>query len=554
MPYLLLERRDDLAVVRPVRRQGDDVERALLLGRGDQRVHAPEGRGVRGRRGRGTTARGAGAARLGRRVPARGEREAGEQRHAAGARAGEAGASRGGGGPVAAAYGHGCSSSGRRPVRAARGEVAQPCDRISRISTRQGNVRATGRRPAPGQARAAAAVRAAGRGTPCRTARSARSCAGSCRRTSCWRTTPRSPSSTPTPAARGHVLVVPRAHATDLWEVDPDSAAGVMRTAHAVAALLRDRLHPDGLTLRQNNGAASGQRVDHLHVHLVPRWHGDGTVGWPWPPPQDLDLDAVLADLTGVGSRAWTGTARGRCWQASRRARWRRTRRSTRSRWRRTTTSGTAGSTSAGRCGPGDPEVVYGAGKTPQQVLDVVAALRAAAPGGARHPGGARRPSRRCAAHPRRRWSRAAVAVGPLPRAARPVVVVAAGTQRRPGRGRGRADRAGARGGVERVDDVGVAGPAPAARRPAGARPRRLPRRRRRHGGRAAQRRRRAGRHAAGRGARPASATAPRSAASPPCWGCSTAARPGSSWSTSTTASGRACTRPASRGAGRRPA
>jgi histidine triad (HIT) family protein len=103
-----------------------------------------------------------------------------------------------------------------------------------------------------------------------------------------------------TPAARGHVLVVPRVHATDLWEVDPDSAAGVMRTAHAAAALLRDRLHPDGLTLRQNNGAASGQRVDHLHVHLVPRWHGDGTVGWPWPPPQDLDLAAVLADLTGA--------------------------------------------------------------------------------------------------------------------------------------------------------------------------------------------------------------------------------------------------------------
>ncbi len=102
-----------------------------------------------------------------------------------------------------------------------------------------------------------------------------------------------------TPAARGHLLVVPRVHAVDLWEVDADSAAGVMRTAHAAAALLRTRLRPDGLTLRQNNGAASGQRVDHLHLHLVPRWHGDGTVGWPWPPPQDLDLAEVLAQLTG---------------------------------------------------------------------------------------------------------------------------------------------------------------------------------------------------------------------------------------------------------------
>ncbi len=99
------------------------------------------------------------------------------------------------------------------------------------------------------------------------------------------------------PAARGHTLVVPRTHVADVWEAGPDLLADVARAAHAVAALLRERLTPDGLTLRQNNGAASGQRVDHLHLHLVPRWHGDGTVGWPWPPPQDLDLDDVLRSL-----------------------------------------------------------------------------------------------------------------------------------------------------------------------------------------------------------------------------------------------------------------
>ncbi|HEU0100910.1 MAG TPA: HIT family protein [Mycobacteriales bacterium] len=99
------------------------------------------------------------------------------------------------------------------------------------------------------------------------------------------------------PAARGHTLVVPRTHAEDLWDIDAQTAAAVMRTAHATAGLLRERLAPDGLTLRQNNGEASGQRVAHLHLHLVPRWHGDGTVGWPWPPPVDLDLTEVLAAL-----------------------------------------------------------------------------------------------------------------------------------------------------------------------------------------------------------------------------------------------------------------
>ena len=67
-----------------------------------------------------------------------------------------------------------------------------------------------------------------------------------------------------------------------------------------VAALLRRRLAPDGLTLRQNTGAASGQQVPHLHLHLVPRWHGDGTIGWPWPPPADPDLPGLLARLLGA--------------------------------------------------------------------------------------------------------------------------------------------------------------------------------------------------------------------------------------------------------------
>lgn len=96
------------------------------------------------------------------------------------------------------------------------------------------------------------------------------------------------------PAARGHTLVVPRRHVQDLWSADPEIAAALGRTCSDVARRIRERLAPDGLTMRQNTGAASGQNVFHLHVHLVPRWHGDGTVGWPWPPPDDHDPEEVL--------------------------------------------------------------------------------------------------------------------------------------------------------------------------------------------------------------------------------------------------------------------
>jgi histidine triad (HIT) family protein len=96
------------------------------------------------------------------------------------------------------------------------------------------------------------------------------------------------------PAARGHTLVVPRRHVTDLWSADPETAAALGRACSIVARRIREKLRPDGLTMRQNTGAASGQNVFHLHVHLVPRWHGDGTIGWPWPPPEDHDPDDVL--------------------------------------------------------------------------------------------------------------------------------------------------------------------------------------------------------------------------------------------------------------------
>ena len=100
------------------------------------------------------------------------------------------------------------------------------------------------------------------------------------------------------PAAEGHTLVVPRAHVADLFEAGPHVAGALMAAAQQVAVRLRERLGFDGLTVRQNNGEASGQVVHHLHVHLVPRWHGDGSIGWPAPrrlPP----VEATAARLRG---------------------------------------------------------------------------------------------------------------------------------------------------------------------------------------------------------------------------------------------------------------
>jgi histidine triad (HIT) family protein len=101
-------------------------------------------------------------------------------------------------------------------------------------------------------------------------------------------------------ATRGHTLVVPKQHADDIWALPADDAAAVMRTAHRVAGRLRTSLAPDGLGLYQSNGRAAGQEVFHFHLHLVPRYAGDGVVApWAGTAPSEADQLEVMRAVTG---------------------------------------------------------------------------------------------------------------------------------------------------------------------------------------------------------------------------------------------------------------
>ena len=100
------------------------------------------------------------------------------------------------------------------------------------------------------------------------------------------------------PITRGHTLVVPKAHARDLLDADPDDVAAVARTAQLVAAGLRDAVAPEGLNLLLTNGAAAMQKVFHLHVHVLPRWTGDSLrVSFDRKPGDPDDLDVVAEEL-----------------------------------------------------------------------------------------------------------------------------------------------------------------------------------------------------------------------------------------------------------------
>lgn len=79
----------------------------------------------------------------------------------------------------------------------------------------------------------------------------------------------------PFPLTDGHALVIPRQHVRNLYEL-PDPVAGpILSTAARVARAAKKAFSADGITLRQNNDAASDQHLFHFHLHVIPRFDGD---------------------------------------------------------------------------------------------------------------------------------------------------------------------------------------------------------------------------------------------------------------------------------------
>lgn len=85
------------------------------------------------------------------------------------------------------------------------------------------------------------------------------------------------------PATFGHALMIPKEHYANLFEMPDELLAKSVRLAKRWGKKLVEALGADGLNLVQNNGTAAGQTVFHYHLHLIPRYDGDGA-GELWTP------------------------------------------------------------------------------------------------------------------------------------------------------------------------------------------------------------------------------------------------------------------------------
>lgn len=85
----------------------------------------------------------------------------------------------------------------------------------------------------------------------------------------------------------GHVLVVPKEHAPEFTDVSPESLSAVILAAQKVTRVLEAQLGSDGITVFQEGGLFKD--VEHYHMHIVPRFKGDG---FRWVEP-DIDRSAI---------------------------------------------------------------------------------------------------------------------------------------------------------------------------------------------------------------------------------------------------------------------
>ena len=84
------------------------------------------------------------------------------------------------------------------------------------------------------------------------------------------------------PATKGHCLIIPKEHFDNIYDLDGETAGKLFALATCIARAMRDALKCDGLNLVQNNGEIAGQTVNHFHLHLIPRYEGDGlNLNWP---------------------------------------------------------------------------------------------------------------------------------------------------------------------------------------------------------------------------------------------------------------------------------
>lgn len=82
------------------------------------------------------------------------------------------------------------------------------------------------------------------------------------------------------PVNKGHTLVIPKKHLENMFVIPKEEFVDLMERVHLLAPKIKAAVGADGINLGMNNDAAAGQLVFHAHIHIIPRFEGDGLKHW----------------------------------------------------------------------------------------------------------------------------------------------------------------------------------------------------------------------------------------------------------------------------------
>ncbi|MFC4403179.1 HIT family protein [Gracilibacillus xinjiangensis] len=96
---------------------------------------------------------------------------------------------------------------------------------------------------------------------------------------------------------KGHTLIVPKTHTKDIYETNEEIAAKLFSRVPKVANAIKKAFQPNGINILNNNEAAAGQSVFHLHIHLIPRYGKEDGFGAKWVTNESAYSANELADI-----------------------------------------------------------------------------------------------------------------------------------------------------------------------------------------------------------------------------------------------------------------
>jgi len=101
------------------------------------------------------------------------------------------------------------------------------------------------------------------------------------------------------PSSRGHMLVVPKNHTENIFEIPESDLTALIKAVKRCAKAAKEALNAEGITILQLNGKASDQIVPHLHIHIIPRWKNDGLPisNWEMKPGDMEEIQAIARKI-----------------------------------------------------------------------------------------------------------------------------------------------------------------------------------------------------------------------------------------------------------------